>query len=77
MMEPRWTSDDTNPLGRELRTKVVMEPCARCGVARPRRTMKVVELPVLDLEYDVPDSLWVCVDGQACMLMRAFPDLAC
>jgi hypothetical protein len=37
--------------------------------------MRVVEVAVLVPNGDMPDSMWVCVDGQSCMLSRTFPDL--
>ncbi len=38
--------------------------------------MMLVELPLMVNDCEVPETMWVCVDGQACMLARTFPDLA-
>jgi hypothetical protein len=53
----------------------VTEVCSRCGSVIPRYALQVVELRVSVPDADLPESVWVCVDGQACVLSRIFPDL--
>lgn len=66
---------ETKLSGQRLRTIGVTEMCSRCGSLQPRHELHVVELGVTVRDVDVPDSEWVCIDSQSCVLARIFLDL--
>jgi hypothetical protein len=64
----------SKPRGLVLRTLGVTEVCSRCGSTKPRYAMQLVELRVSVPDVDLPETMWVCIDGQSCVLSRIFPD---